>query len=98
MLPFDDMLLQSPPKLRRSLRLLQARRESLRMERALATSKIFEYHVELQILKRKVQDLNHSLASANRDVVDTQTYMHGNGIAVADLVEEILDEDIALST
>jgi hypothetical protein len=67
------------------------------MERALAKTKIFEHHIKLQILKRMVQDLDHSLVSADRDVVDTQTYMHKNGIAAADLVEEILDDDIALS-
>jgi len=67
------------------------------MEKAWATTKIYEYHVELQVLKRRVEDLNFTLETADQDVVETQAYMDGNGIPLSDLVEEVLDEQIALS-
>jgi len=66
------------------------------MERAWTATKIFEYHVELQVLKRCLQDLDFTLESADQDVVDTQAYMDGNDIPLADMVEEILDEELAL--
>ena len=67
------------------------------MEKAWATTKIYEYHVKLQVLKRRVEDLNFTLETADQDVVETQAYMDGNSIPLSDLVEEVLDEQIALS-
>ena len=53
--------------------------------------------MELQVLKRCLQDLDFTLESADQDVVDAQAYMDGNDIPLTDMVEEILDEELALS-
>jgi len=67
------------------------------MERAWTATRIFEHHMELQVLKWKMEDLNFTLELADQDIIDTQAYMDGNGIPLTDMMEEILDEELALS-
>jgi len=63
------------------------------MEKAWIATMMFEYHVELQIMRRRAEGLDFDLELANQSVIDTQAYMDGNSIPLVDLVEEILDDD-----
>jgi len=45
------------------------------MEMAWATTKISKCHIELKVLKRKVEELDFNSNSADQDAVDTHAFI-----------------------
>jgi MarR-like DNA-binding transcriptional regulator SgrR of sgrS sRNA len=90
----SHMSIQSPASLRRSLRLVQAQRETMRTEKSWISSKASELSVSLQILKHQMDELDTLLKRVDNDAIELQTFMDDEGIPLTDSVEELLDQRI----